>query len=76
MNVNDMVHLFNRTIKNILHNYIRREIITCDDRDPPWIKSTIRRFIVKMQTICNLIGLNSVHISDIFNCDRANINGM
>ena len=34
MNVNDMVHLFNRTIKNILHNFITHEIITCDDKDP------------------------------------------
>ena len=33
-------------------------------------------FIVKMQITCNLIGWNSVHISDIFNCYRANINGM
>ena len=32
--------------------------------------------IVKMQNICNLIGWNSVHIFDIFNCYRANINGM
>ena len=31
--------------------------------------------IVKMQNICNLIGWNSVHIFDIFNCYRANING-
>ena len=41
MNVNVMVHLFNRTIKNILHNFIPHEIITCDDRDPPWINSSI-----------------------------------
>ena len=32
-------------------------------------------FIVKMQNICNLIGWNSVHMSDIFNRYRANING-
>ena len=32
--------------------------------------------IVKVQNICNLIGWNSVHISDIFNYYRANINGM
>ena len=31
--------------------------------------------IAKMQNICNLIGWNSVHIFDIFNCYRANING-
>ena len=45
MNVKGMVHLFNRTIKNILHNSIPHEIITCNDRDPPWIKSSIRRLI-------------------------------
>ena len=45
MNVNDMFHLFNRTIKNILHNFIPHETITCDDRDPPWINSSIRRLI-------------------------------
>ena len=40
-----MVHLFNRTIKNILRNLIPHETITCDDRDPPWINSSIRRLI-------------------------------
>ena len=36
----------------------------------------INAFIVKMQNNYNLIGWNSVHISDIFNCYRANIKGM
>ena len=35
-----------------------------------------KKLIVKMQNICNLIGWNSVHIFDIFNCFRANINGI
>ena len=34
-------------------------------------------FIAKMQNICNLIGWNSVHISDVLNCYRENdTNGM
>ena len=45
MNVNDMVHLFNRTIQNILRNFILREIITCDERDPTWINGSIKRLI-------------------------------
>ena len=45
MYVNDTVHLFNRTIKNILHNFILREIITYGDRDPPWINSSIKGLI-------------------------------
>ena len=40
MNVNDMVH-----IKNILHNFILHEMITCNVRDPPWINSSIKRLI-------------------------------
>ena len=40
-----MVHLFNRTIKNILHDSIPHKIITCDDRDPSWIDNSIKRLI-------------------------------
>ena len=32
--INEMVYLFNKTIKNILSNYIPHETITSDDRDP------------------------------------------
>ena len=38
-----MVDLFYRTIRNILHNFIPYEIITCNDRDSPWNNSSIRR---------------------------------
>ena len=38
LNVNEMVSIFNKTIKNILSNYIPHETITCDDKDPPWFK--------------------------------------
>ena len=33
-------------------------------------------FIVKKQNICDLIGRNIMHISNIFICYSANINGM
>ena len=35
--VNNKVHMFNKTIKNIMSNYIPHETIICNDRDPPWI---------------------------------------
>ena len=35
LNINEMVSLFNRTIKNILSNYIPYKTIICDDKDPP-----------------------------------------
>ena len=41
----DMVSLFNRTIKNILYNFISHETIASDDKDPPWINSSIRRLL-------------------------------
>ena len=40
-----MVFLLNKTIKNILSNYIRHEIIICDDRDPPWINIRVKELI-------------------------------
>ena len=40
-----MVNLLNRTIKNILYNFIPHEIITCDYRDPPWTDNSKRHLI-------------------------------
>lgn len=40
-----MVHLSTRTVNNILPNFVPHEIITCNDRDPPSIDSSIRRSI-------------------------------
>ena len=45
--MNQKVHLFNQTIKNILCNFIPHETVTCDDRDPPWITSKIKGPIQK-----------------------------
>ena len=40
LSVDEKVSLFDRTIKNILSNYIPHEIITIDDIDPPWFNPT------------------------------------
>ena len=43
-NINEKVSLFNKTILNILNNYIPHETIICDGKDPwfnSWIKSLI-----------------------------------
>ena len=44
--VNDKVHMFNKTIKNIMSNYIPHETIICDDRDPPRINKNIKQLIL------------------------------
>ena len=45
IDVDYKVHLFNKTIKNILCSFILHETVTCDDRDPPWINSKIKDLI-------------------------------
>ena len=44
-NINENVSLFNKTILNILNNYIPHETIICDDKDPPWFNSWIKSLI-------------------------------
>ena len=48
---NENVNIVNTSIKNILSNYIPHEIITCDDRDSPWINKNIKQLILKRSTI-------------------------
>ena len=45
LDINDKVFLFNKTIKDILSNFLPHETITFDDRDPPWIKSQVKHLI-------------------------------
>ena len=41
-NINEKVSLFNKTILNILDNYIPHETIICDDKYPSWFNSRIK----------------------------------
>ena len=45
IDVNEKVNLFNKTIKNIILNYISHETINYDDRDLPWINKDIKELI-------------------------------
>ena len=47
-----MVSLFNKTIKNILSNYIPSERIACDDKDPPWFNKNIEQLIQGKNNTC------------------------
>ena len=44
-NVNNKVHRFNKTIKNIMSNHIPHKTIICNDRDPSWINKDIKQLI-------------------------------
>ena len=37
--VNNKVNMFNRTIQNIMSNYIVHKTIICDVSDPAWISN-------------------------------------
>ena len=41
--LNEKVNTFNITILNILSNFIPLEILTCDDKNPPWFNKKNKR---------------------------------
>ena len=51
LNINEMVSLFNRTIKNILSNYIPHKAITFDGKIPSWINDNTKQLIQKKNNI-------------------------
>ena len=44
-NINKKVSNFNKTILNVLSNYIPHETLICGDKDPPWFKSRIKSLL-------------------------------
>ena len=44
-NGNEKVDILNRTILNILSNFIPHETIVCNDKDPPWFNNRIKTLI-------------------------------
>ena len=44
-NVDDMVDICTKTIQNILSNFIPRQAITIDDKDPPWFNTKIKSLL-------------------------------
>ena len=45
VDVNKKMLLFNETVLNIIRNFIPHEIVTYEDRDPPWITRHIKKAI-------------------------------
>ena len=62
IDVNEKVNLFNKTIKNIIRNYIPQETITCDDRDRPWINNNIKELIHEKSQAYKSYGQNDNNI--------------
>ena len=41
-NLDEKVLTFNKTVMNILSNFIPHELIVYDDKDPPWFNTKIK----------------------------------
>ena len=50
-NINNIISLFNKTVKNIISNFIPRETVKFDDRDPPWINKNAKQLILEKKGI-------------------------
>ena len=50
-NVHEQVHIFNKAILNIFHNYVPNKTILCNDKDPPWFNIKIRKILAKKNEI-------------------------
>ena len=43
--VQQQANLLNDIILNVFTNFVPKKVITCDDRDPPWINDNIKNKI-------------------------------
>ena len=52
--INGKVAIINRTISNILNNYIPHEIIVLNDIDPPWFNDKLGYLLKKKRQDANI----------------------
>ena len=45
LNINEGVSFFNKTILNIVSNFVPHETVICDERDPPWLNTRMKNLI-------------------------------
>ena len=46
-NVHDQLKIYNKTLVNIVHNYVPDKYITCTDKDPPWLNDHTNDQMIK-----------------------------
>ena len=51
--IDEQVAIFNRTINNVISNFIPHELKTFDDKDPPWITNNIKQLIKEKEIMFN-----------------------
>ena len=48
--VRERVIIFNQISMKMFSNYISKELITVDDKDPPWMNESIKKKIIEYNT--------------------------
>ena len=47
--------IFDKTVSNVLSNFIPHEVIVCDDKDPPWFNGKIKSLFNEKLRLAMLI---------------------
>ena len=53
LDVDDMMQLFTSKCIDIFSQYIPNEIVTSDDRDPPWMTATLKSVVKHKHSVYN-----------------------
>ena len=63
IDVKEKVTLLHKTVKNIIRSFIPDGVITCNDRDPPWINKNIKEllFMTKTKLRSHIVQSNTTH---------------
>ena len=70
VDANKKLLLFNETILNIIRNLIPHEIVTCDDRDQPWMTRLIKKAITNKNLFCQRFVKNAGFTNNDNNLER------
>ena len=71
INIDEQVQIFSNVILNIMSNFIPNEIITINDKDPPWITSNIKIKIANKNSLFDKYIINGRNIFDLQKVERA-----
>ena len=51
LGVYEQVSVFNKTIMNIMPGFVPNELVTCDDRDPPWMNLYLKNLMIFIKNL-------------------------
>ena len=75
-NVYKKVCIFNKSVFNVLSNFIPHETILCDDKDPPWFNSRIKSLLqVKNKVFQTIEKKNIIQLFNKLNSLQELLNG-